>query len=207
MNEKSLRLIMGVWLFVSIPALIFYDYTAVSALLGATSDRAGQLVFKGTSPTGEETVVYPFTYAAAALSVVGVTFYIYKAERRWWALLVGLVVARATTAGIIELYELVFVGLGQTVWSGDVWGRYYGNDLPTHMWTVVGLTWIFAAAPWWRRKNLRASSICFGAFLATMLTWLSIGYPPVESGNPIAYVLNAASRLLSQTTNVLLVRR
>lgn len=204
-NQKTFAVIYGAWLFASVVALSWFDGTLVTALLRFGTDPSGALVFETVNPNGDIIHIYPFTLAAASFSLIGVTYYVFKTERTWWAIPVGLLVARAATLGMINLYEQIFIGLGQIVWKVDVWSKYYGGDLFNVMWTMLSVLWNITTLPWWRRRNAKPAAICFGLFLAVMVVWFLIGYPPVESGNYAAYALNATSRLLSQTTQVILV--
>lgn len=200
MNQMSLRITYGAWLFTSVVVLSWFDYVSLTALTHLSVGPGGQLAFATRNPTtGGPVLVYPFTYGAAMISLVGVTYYIFKAEkRRWWALPVGFLAARGATLGMINLYEQVF--------SISQWWAYYGKDVGTIMWTILGVTWVFMAIPWWRKKNIRPGSACFASYLIVMLIWLLVGHPIVESGSLVAYMLNAASRIFSQTTQVILVR-
>lgn len=203
MNQKGLRIAYGALLFSSIVALSWFDYAAITALTNIGTDPAGRLVFKSASlGSGVGKSIYPFTYLAAAVSLVGITYYIYKAEKQWWAIPIGFLAARAATLGMINLYEQIFVVVGS-----DVWWRYYGKDWSTIMWTALGVVWVLTAVPWWQRKNFKPAAICFVSYMVVMFIWLLVGHPTVESGSAVAYLLNAASRLLSQATQVILVRR
>ena len=204
-NQKTFVVIYGAWLFASVVALSWFDKTLVAALLRFGTDPSGTFVFETVNPNGDLIHIYPFTLAAASFSLVGVTYYIFKTERKWWAIPVGLLAARAVTLGMINLYEQIFIGLGQIVWKVDLWSKYYGGDPFNVMWTILSILWNITTLPWWQRRNAKPAAICFGLFLAVVVIWLLIGYPPVESGNHAAYVLNATSRLLSQTTQVILV--
>jgi hypothetical protein len=205
-NEKACVVIYGAWLFASVVALSWFDKTIVTALLHFGTHPTRTLVFETVNPNGEIQRIYPFTLVSALVSLIGVTYYIFRREKKWWAIPIGLLAARAVTLGMINLYEQIFIGLGQIVWKVDIWSRYYGGDPSNLMWTILAILWNITTLPWWQRKNAKPAAICFGLFLVVMLIWLLTGYHPVESGNYAAYVLNATSRLLSQTTQVILVR-
>ncbi len=206
MNERRLRIIFGAWLFVSVPALIWFDNTTAIALFHLSKDEAGNLIFINVSGQ-QRTGIYPFTLLAALLSLIGIGYFVYIKERKLWAIPVAALVARASTLGMINLYEQVYVGLGSLVWTDNVWSKYYGRDLSEGLWTIVNVLWVITSLPWWDRRNLKLAGGCFLSYLAVMLVWFSVGYPPVESGSTAAYVLNAISRFLSQGTQVLLVLR
>jgi hypothetical protein len=201
MERKPFSLVYAVWLIYSIPALAWFDLTALAALSNIAWDRAGNLVFR----TGS-TIIYPFTYAAALLSIVGVFYYIITGERRLWAIPAALLAARASTIGTINVYEQIFTGIGSLVWSENVWFRYYGGDFLSFMWGLSGMLWIIAITPWIRRHNMIPVAIALGGFAAGMIAWVMTGYQPPDSGM-VSYLLNAVTRILPHVALVLSVRR
>ncbi len=201
MERKPFSLIYATWLIYSIPALAWFDLTALAGLSNIAWDRAGNLVFRTGSTT-----IYPFTYAAALLSLVGVSYYIITGERRLWAIPSAILAARASTIGAINIYEQIFTGIGSLVWSETVWSRYYGGDFLTFMWGLSGMLWIITITPWIRRVNLKSVAIALGGFAAGMLAWVMTGYQSPDS-SIVAYLLNAATRMLPHVALVLSVRR
>ncbi len=178
----------------------------LSGVFRTASDPSGHLIFYSA---GAGKPFYPFTLAATALSFVGVTYYVYKAERgAWWSLPLALLVALVSTVGMVNLYEQVFINFADLVWGASIWWQFYGNSIGTFVGMLVGVSWVFAALPWWRSENrgLRRN-VFFEAYLLTMLVWLMLGMPSVELGTVQAYVLNALSRFLSQATLIVLVAK
>ncbi|MCI4356059.1 MAG: hypothetical protein L3K18_02790 [Thermoplasmata archaeon] len=202
-QTRRLQLVYLVWVVTS--ALLTYWFVEVilNGLLHVGSDVGGNLVFQSTP---QQVPFYPFTLAAALLSFVGVTYFVLRAEGvRWWSVLLALVVAEVSTVGMINLYEQLFIVPMQLASHNWYWINYYWGGLGFAAATILGISWVLAGLPWWRRENARWAGGVFGAYLATMLVWLAIGFPSVESGSWAAYLLNTVSRLLSQATLVVLV--
>ncbi len=149
--------------------------------------------------------IYPFTYAAAILSLAGVAYYIQKGLGGWIGLFAGVLVGVIATLGMIALYEHTFLKLGDLVWEPKFWDAVYGTSFGRTV-AVMELSWNLATLPWWKRKNLAPAAMVYAAYLGLMLAWLGTGFKPIESGDPVAYALNAATRLLSQAVPAVLVR-
>jgi len=188
-------------MFASLPMLSWFDIKALNALFNLSFDRAGNLIF-----VHEDTVIYPFTYVGSLISFFGVSYYVMKCERRIIFLAVAILAARASTVGMVSLYEFIYVGLGDLVWRAGVWSRIYAGDLISSLWKVAEMTWILAVSPWWRWENLRYTVYLFVFYLGAMLVWLSLGFPSVDSGSGVAYFLNALTRLTSHLVIVVSVR-
>ncbi|MEM4416602.1 MAG: hypothetical protein QXD32_00925 [Nitrososphaerota archaeon] len=200
MNAKTFPLVFMAWLIASIPSLAWYDLRAYEALLHISHDRAGNIVFQSGS-----TVIYPFTYAAALISLVGVAYYLVRSERRVLAVPVAILVARASTIGMMNLYEQVFTGVGSAIWQENVWLRYYGSDFITFMWGVSGMLWVITVAPWVRRANLVPVVLVMLGYVLGMVAWILTGYQPPDM-NRTSYLLNTVTRLLPHIALVFAVR-
>src|SRR3972149_5233200 len=164
MNESRLKIIFGAWLFVSVPALIWFDQTTAVALFHVGRDEAGNLIFINVSGQ-QRTGIYPFTLLAALLSMIGVGYFVYIKERKLWEIPVAALVARASTLGMINMYEQVYVGLGSLVWKDNIWSEYYGRDLSNGLWTIVNVLWLITSLPWWHRRNWKLAGGCFLSYL------------------------------------------
>src|SRR5208283_392528 len=91
MDQKRVSLIIVIWLISATTFLAWFDYAAATAIFFPQHDQMGYLRFQ---VLGYGNTPYPFTYAAAGLSVLGVAYGIYRQEnssmRRWYALFLGL---------------------------------------------------------------------------------------------------------------------
>jgi len=192
-NRNMLVLIYLSWLITSIPALSWFDTTAITALTNMGHDKAGNIVF-----VSSDTVIYPFTYLASILSLVGLTYYIMKAERSILYLVIAILAARASTIGMINLYEHIYTLLGSLfAWGENVWQRYYALDYITFMWSITGILWILSISPWWNRRNILPVAKVVAIYGALMMAWLATGYKAPEAGDFVSYILNGATRMIT----------
>jgi hypothetical protein len=197
------RRVLWLWLITSALLGYWFAWVAVTAIAYPGADSGGNLVYYSTA-AGH--TVYPFTSVAAALGVLGVGLGVYLAERPSrlatpLALLVGYVGA----IGMINLYEQVFlVGLETSTRSSYWWIVDWGNP-GAAVFSVVGVTWVLASLPWWRRANLGLAAPWIALWLGAMVVWMAFGFPPVESGLGWVYALNALSRIASEMIPVALV--
>ncbi len=196
MNRDMLIVVYIAWLITSIPALAWYDTRALTALTNMGYDKAGNIIF-----VSSDTVIYPFTYFASLLSLVGITYYIMKKEHSIFFLRIAILAARASTIGMINLYEHVFTLLGSVfIWGENIWQRYYAPDPITLMWSITNTLWILAISPWWRRENIKLVATTLTIYTALMIAWLYTGYQTPETGNPISYIINATTRITTHLT-------
>jgi hypothetical protein len=200
---RRLHLVFLVWLATSALLTWWFVAVVVDGLYHVGSDVGGNLLFYSTA---QQHPFYPFTLVAAFLSFLGVTYFVVRAEGiRWWSVPLALVVAEVATVGMINVYEQFFIVPMQVADHDSYWLNQYWGGLGHAAATILGMSWVAAALPWWRRENARLASGVFGAYLAAMAVWIAIGFPPVESGSWIAYLMNTVSRFLSQATLVVLV--
>ncbi|MCI4368228.1 MAG: hypothetical protein L3K09_01505 [Thermoplasmata archaeon] len=172
-------------------------------MLHVATDSGGNLDFYSSA---QQHPFYPFTLVAAILSFGGVTYFIVRAEgARWWSLLLAVVVAEVSTVGMIDVYEQSFIVPAQFLDHSSYWLAHYWGGIGPASVTILGMSWVLAAFPWWRRENARFAGTLLAAYVVTMVIWIAIGFPAVESGSPSAYLLNTINRLLSQATLVALV--
>jgi hypothetical protein len=193
------------WLWLVTSALLGYwfAWVAVTALVHPMSDSGGNLVYLSTA-AGH--TVYPFTYIAAIAGFVGVTFAVYFAERPSRAALVlAPLVGYVSAIGMINVYEQVFlVGLESTTHSSFWWGVDWGTP-GAAIFSFLGLTWVLAGLPWWRRANLPLAAPWIALWLGSMALWMGLGFPSVQSGLAWVYALNTVSRVASEMILVALV--
>lgn len=180
----------------------WFVWVVVTGIGHLGRDPGGSLVFQ--SPAADH-VFYPFTLAAALLSLLGVAGAVAFRERgSRWAVPLGLLVGFVSTVGMINVYEQVFVAALETSTGSVSWWAYYWGGA-NGIGTLLGLLGVAAVLPWVSRRNLRPAFVVLGIFLLGMLIWFAVGFPPVTDGSPTIYALNAATRLLSQGMLVLLV--
>lgn len=182
-----------------------FVWVVVTGVFNVAADQSGHAIFFSTS---QSKPFYPFTLAATALSFVGVSYYVYRAEcGRWWSLPLALLVGLVSTVGMVNLYEQVFINFADSVWKTNYWWYYYGNSLGAFLTMLVGVSWVFGAVSWWRSENKRPAVRFFAVYLLSMLVWLVLGMPGVESGSIVSYSLNTISRFFSQATLIVLIAK
>ena len=191
------------WLLSCAIFAYWFLWVAVSGLFGQRTDSGGNLVLYATGPNH---TVYPFTYLAAGLSFVLLMFFIYRRERpKWDAIIIAPLAAYLSSVGMINVYEQVFLAgtfhaTGGTYGYGVDWGSVNGA-----LFSIFGISWLLASAPWWDRKNAQLAGALIGVFVVSILAWVAIGFPVVETGSPSVYFLNTVSRVTSQLIPVALV--
>ena len=181
----------------------WFAWVAISALLHPRLDSGGHLVLY-SAQAGH--TAYPFTYAAAAVAMIGIAVAIYFAEKpRRDAIVIALLASYLTCVGMINLYEQVFLACTAAATHSTYWWTVDFGSVDATIFTVIGIAWLGASAPWWRRENAKLAAILAGLFGAAMLAWLAIGFPIVEQGNPLVYLLNTVSRFASELIPLSLV--
>ncbi len=204
-KSSALSWMYLLWLVSSALLSWWFVWVVVTGIFGFQSDPSGHFIF---ASTGAGKTFYPFTLGVTALSFFGVTYYVYRAERgRWWSLPLSALVGLVSTIGMVNLYEQVFINFADLAWRANWWWFYYGRSIDSFVWTLVGVSWVFAALPWWLKSNRRTAEHFFLTYLATMLVWLLFGMPGVETRSILAYVLNTLSRFFSQATLIVLVAK
>jgi hypothetical protein len=209
-DKRALWVALAVWLAVGTAFLIWFDFAAATAILHPQSDTAGNTQFQ---VPGYQNTVYPFTYAGALVSVLGVAVFVFQRERPEMrgalAVLLGLVVGNLASIGMINCYEQVFVGLrwftgfghGDSVyWLGQYWGT-----IPHAGATLAGMLPVLAVLPWARRRNWPGVSFFLGVYAVSMAVWFFHGYPDPQNGTALDYWMNALSRISSQLVLVAIV--
>jgi hypothetical protein len=183
----------GLWLGASAILGYWFAWAAVSAFRNVQSDAGGNLVFASSAAS---TTVYPFTYFAAIGGFLALTLTVaVRGHRSNVLYLAAPIVAYVSIVGMINVYEQVFLaGLETTTHSVWWWTNDWGT-LGSAGFSILGLSWSLAAFPWWRRANLVLAGPLVALFLGTMGIWILLGFPPVESGIPWVYALNAVSRV------------
>jgi hypothetical protein len=196
------RRFLWLWLITSALLGYWFAWVAVTAIAYPGADSGGNLVYY-SSAAGH--TVYPFTYVAAALGVLGVALGVYLAERpSRRAIPLALLVGYVGALGMINLYEQVFlVGLETSTHSNSWWVVDWGSP-GAAVFSFIGVTWVFASLPWWRRANLGLAAPCMALWLGAMGVWMAFGFPPVQSGLGWVYDLNALSRIASAMVPVAL---
>jgi hypothetical protein len=193
------------WVWLGSSALLgyWYAWVAITAVLHPASDPGGNLVYLSNA-AGH--TVYPFTYVAAALGFVGVTLFVYFEERpARSAALLAVLVGYVSAIGMIGLYEQVFlVGLESSTHSTSWWVADWGTP-GAATWSLIGLTWVIAGLPWWRRANLVLTLPLVAVWIGSIAVWMALGFPSVQSGLGWGYALNTPSRIASELTVVALV--
>jgi hypothetical protein len=189
------------------------DWVAISGLFSSTTDQGGNFVLLSSKIAGNPSkTVYPFTYIAVAFSFIAVAYIVYKAERRSglknlaWVIPIALLVANASSMGMVYIYEQVFISLYNVTYHSTYWwGIYWSWTQGGAPLTILDMSWVLATIPWWRRENLRMVLVATAIFLISMLVWFEMGFQIVESGNVYAYALNTISRISSQSILFFLV--
>jgi hypothetical protein len=149
--------------------------------------------------------VYPYTYVGAAASFVAVALAIYFQEnKKLWAIPLAIIAANASSIGMLNVYEQVWVSLNQTAYHYSSWFILYWSNETTATWSIIGMLWVLASAPWWNRKNLRLVLPTLVIFCVSMGIWFLLGMPTANSGSSVGLTLNAISRISSQVILIFL---
>jgi hypothetical protein len=203
MNRRTVWIVFAVLLAMGTVFLAWFDYAAVAAIFHPSTDPAGRTVFL---VPGYSNTVYPFTYIAAAASVVGVAIFVYRAERREfrWApgALLALAVGNLASIGMVDCYEQILVGLWWFTGFGHGWsvywiGRYWGT-IPGAGETLAGLVPVLVILPWCQRRNWPGVALCLGVYALSMSVWFFHGLSGPQNGDALDYWMNAVSRGSSQ---------
>lgn len=194
-DERQLRVGFVVLLVAATAYVLWFDWAALAAILHPTTDRAGRVEF---AVPGYSNTVYPFTYVAAAASLLGVAYYVVRREvralRPIYALFLGLLVGNLAAVGMIDAYEQPYVVLsGQSYWVQQYWGSPGGIA-----YTLGGILIVFVVLPWVRRANLPGVVLMAGIFAVSMGVWVAVGIPATGTDTSLGYAMNALSRVASQ---------
>jgi hypothetical protein len=202
MDDRAARAALWAWLVTAALLGYWFAWVALSALFHVRSDAGGNLVL--FSP-GAGSTVYPFTYVAVALAFLGLSYVVIDQERGTRSrFLLGPLVAYVGCVGMINVYEQVYLlGVAGTTHSTYWWVHDWGT-LQVAIYSALGLSWVFASAPWWHRPNLPLAVPLIAVFLGSMAVWIGLGFPSVQTGLGWVYVLNATSRLASELVPVAL---
>ena len=193
-------MIYGLYLFSSIVLFSWYDSTVISSLVGISRDSAGNIVF-----TDNGQPIYPFTFLAAIIGVVGTAYYVWRTVGGVKGMVLGLVVGRAATLAFFEIYEFTFTGLGEAFYGWSAWTANYLNT--TILWFLLKASYLGVLIPWMKRKNSRITLITLLCSVVVFLIWVSFGLKLPESGDTISYCLNASTRILFAMLPVVIVKR
>jgi hypothetical protein len=191
--------IYGLYLFSSIVLFSWYDFVAISSLGRVSRDTAGNIVF-----IHDGSPIYPFTVVAAILGILGTAYYVWRAVGGVKGMVLGLLVGRAATLAVFEIYEFMFTGLGETFYGWASWTAIYSQTIP---WFLLKASYLGVLTPWTRRKNIRIASTILLCSIIAFLIWVILGYRLPDSGDPISYGLNAITRMLFAMLPVAIVRR
>lgn len=187
-DAKRLWIIYYAYLLSSIPVFSWYDRVAVSALSNVSTDAAGNLVF-----SAEGVTVYPFTIASSLLGMVLTASLIWRRVGGLRGALLGVMVARASTAAVTELYELTFVSIGHLAYG---WRALEEHFLPNLSWTALKTGYVSALVPWIRSSSAVLVIASASLALLAFALWAVTGYKLPASGDPMGYALNAVTRSL-----------
>jgi hypothetical protein len=194
------------WLAVATISLWPYIWVFLTGLTHLGPAQGGYLMFSSTesNPTGR-IQIFPITVLALALSILGVAYFVARAERpHRWAIPLALAVGAVASIGMVNVYEqpwvtLLSIRLNFYYWPHQYWGP---AGIAT---TLFGMSWVGAALPWWRKENARPALVAAAAYAVLMAIWWSLGYPQASEGSPVGFVLNQLTRLISQLLLVVLV--
>jgi hypothetical protein len=204
MDKRAMWVAVGLWLATCTTFVIWFDVAAATALLHPGSDAVGHTVFQ--VPPNSNTV-FPFTYIAAAASVLGVIICVFRRERGGMpavaAAFIALLVGNLASIGMINCFEQVFLGLRYfTVWNHSAAANYlilyWWNSATGAGITAGGMLVVLAVLPWSRRQNWPGVLVCLGVYGVCMATWFLHGYGDPQSGDALDYWMNAAARVASQ---------
>ncbi|MEM3014957.1 MAG: hypothetical protein QXQ48_03820 [Nitrososphaerota archaeon] len=199
MNPARLWLVYLLYLLSSVVVFSWYDSTFIAAVHRISKDSAGNIVF-----TYDGAPIYPFTVAAAVLGVSATTYYIWRMVGGIRGILLGLLVGRAATLAVFEMYEFTFTGLGTIFYGWPSWGENYFAHMD---WFLLKVSYIGTLTPWVKRKNLISAYVALLIAMLVFLAWVITGYRLPDSGDFVAYYLNSATRLLFALIPVVLVKK
>jgi len=212
LTGRRLGAALGVLLLALTAYVAWFDYAAVTAIFHPGSDASGNLLFQ---VPGFSNTVYPFTYAAVAASILGVGWFVFRAERaplgRPAAVLLAVLIANLASIGMINLYEQWFVvGLYATPrlhTSGVYAIRLYWDNAGAVANTLGGLLIVLSILPWARGRNWPGVLTLVGLTAVAFLAWVWTGFWEPMNGNAFDYAMNALSRIALQLTLVAAVSR
>ncbi|HEV2448811.1 MAG TPA: hypothetical protein VGU43_00160, partial [Thermoplasmata archaeon] len=191
-----------VLLAVATASVAWFDYAAVGALFFPTRDPLGHTIFQ---VPGYANTVYPFTYAGVALSLAGVSWFVYLRERgelrRAYAGALALLVANLASVGMIDVYEQFWVALsaltphGATAryWLGHYWGS--AGDIGG---TLAGMLLVLTILPWVRRSNWPSTTLAALLCALGFALWFQRGMSAPGQGDATDYAYNALTRVSAQ---------
>ncbi|MDJ0269237.1 MAG: hypothetical protein NXY59_01555 [Aigarchaeota archaeon] len=188
-------------LFLSIPMFIWYDKQALTALQNMAIDKSGNAVF-----LSENQVIYPFTYAGALLTILGITSLM--ARRYGFSisnLIVSLLLGRAVAGALIVVYEQIFTLLGSIVWKENVWLLYYG-DIETLLWNAAKVGFLITLLPHINPNMKYYTTLILATYFILMISWMALGMRPPHQ-DALNYALNATTRLLLHAVPLTLLLR
>jgi hypothetical protein len=203
MSPKAARLGYLAWLISCAIFAYWFAYVGLTALLNLQRDAGGNLVLYSS---GAGHTAYPFTYLGAGLSFVLITYFIFRSERGHRdAIVTASLTAYLTSVGMINIYEQFFLlatahAGGGTYALGVDWG-----SPDAALFSAFGLSWFLTSFAWWDRRNVMLAAVPVAIYIVSLLAWVAIGFPIVENGNPMVYILNSISRIASQLIPVALV--
>jgi len=204
-EPRTKRVVLWVWLGTSALLGWWFAWVAVSGILHPTRLPSGSFVFFAPG-AGWSSTVYPFTYVGVVLSLLGVGYFVWRQEGRSApAFVLAGLAAYVSSVGMINLYEQTFVlGVETTTHSHLFWTFYWGTP-SSAAWTLLGISWVFAALPWSHRYNWMLAVPLLVVFVTSMAAWYAFGFPDTNQGAGWVYAVNAASRIASQLVLVALV--
>ncbi|MGA9839844.1 MAG: hypothetical protein WBE40_03255 [Thermoplasmata archaeon] len=197
--QKIPRFVLLVGLVTLTAYLSWFDDAPVVAIFDPTTEAVRNLRF---AVVGYSNTVYPFTYVGVALSVVGCSHLIYRAERpaRWRAVAarIGLGVANIESVGMINVHEQGFVAVNylsphsrpdRTPMIPTYWGSAGA---------VAGTVTVLTILSWSQVRNRPSVVLLAGVFALGSLVWFASGYWPPPSGKAVGYWMNEWTRAASQ---------
>lgn len=201
--RPAVRYAFLVWLVVNLVGAYWFAWVALSAALNVRTDAGGNLVF--LAPAADHTV-YPFTYVAAIVGFALVLLVVFRAE---WnhrdRIVVAPLVAYLTGVGMLNLYEQGFLAATVLSTHSTYWWTVDFGTPGAALFSAIGLSWVLASAPWWRRQNRRLAACVAAVWVGSMVAWVALGFPSVETGGLTSYLLNATGRVAAQLVPVALV--
>jgi hypothetical protein len=192
MKDGSLRVSYLLLLVSAVAFLYWYPLQIINAI-GGFDIHSG--AFVGTAGNQD---LFAFTVVSAAVSFGLIVCCIMKREgRELRHLPVALLVGYVATISATMWYEQVYANLWDLANNSSYWFTFYYLDPTKLLLTVIDMSLVLVAQPWFRRQNLKLVALFAGLTLAMFLGWFLTGFQfPTDSGT--AYFFNASSRLFSQ---------